>query len=259
MSRGTSKTGLVGEARSVAEASTTAEAIRVRIERLDWEDVARRLDEQGFATIPRLLEDAECIGLERLYSDDKRFRSRVDMARFRFGEGEYKYFSYPLPEVVEAVRREAYPRLASIANAWAGRLETEQKYPGDLEGFLKTCHKHGQHKPTPLLLYYEPGGYNCMHQDLYGEIAFPLQMTCVLNQEGEDFAGGELLLVEQRPRAQSRGTAIRLHRGEAVIFPNRYRPVASARGYYRVNIRHGVSTVTSGKRYSLGIIFHDAK
>jgi hypothetical protein len=194
-----------------------------------------------------------------MYADDAWFRSRVDMARYRFGDGEYKYFADPLPELVASVRREAYPPLAAVANRWAERLGTGEVYPGDLNSFLNRCRKKGQHKPTPLLLYYKQGGYNCMHQDLYGEIAFPLQMTCVLSQVGKDFDGGELLLIEQRPRAQSRGSVISLGQGEAVIFTNRYRPVPSSRGYYRVNVRHGVSTVTRGERYSLGIIFHDAK
>src|SRR5262249_22313225 len=200
-----------------------------------------------------------CEQLIGLYSDDKRFRSRIDMARFRFGEGEYKYFADPLPDLVRALRGAAYPNLAMIANGWAGRLGAADDYPGELEGFLEICRKHGQRKPTPLILYYRAGGYNCLHQDLYGEISFPLQMTCLLSRQGDDFIGGELLLIEQRPRAQSRGTAISLQQGEALIFPNRYRPVPSARGYYRVNVRHGVSTISSGERYSLGIIFHDAK
>jgi hypothetical protein len=226
---------------------------------LDWQAIVRRLDEQGFATTPRLLSPADCRELIEMYSDDGRFRSRVDMARYRFGEGEYKYFADPLPTLVALLRRECYPPLAAVANRWAERLKTTERYPADLDGFLRICRKKGQHRPTPLLLYYKPGGYNCLHQDLYGEIAFPLQMTCVLSQVGKDFTGGELLLIEQRPRAQSRGTTISLQRGEAVIFTNRYRPVPSPRGYYRVNVRHGVSTVTSGERYSLGIIFHDAK
>ena len=241
------------------ETAHTADAIKLRLAELDWEDIARSLDERGFATTPRLLEAAECEQLIEMYSDDKRFRSRVDMARYRFGWGEYKYFADPLPELIGALRCEAYPELADVANRWAGQLGTGENYPDDLDSFLQVCRKHGQRKPTPLLLYYKTGGYNCMHQDLYGEIAFPLQMTCVLSQEGKDFSGGDLLLIEQRPRAQSRGTAIALQQGEALIFPNRYRPVPSSRGYYRVNIRHGISTVTSGERYSLGVIFHDAK
>jgi hypothetical protein len=241
------------------EKKAAAAAIKSRLAALDWQDITDLLDGQGFATTPRLLGPAECRELMEMYRDEERFRSRIDMARYRFGEGEYKYFADPLPDVVGLLRREAYPELASVANRWAERLRTGEEYPNDLDSFLKICRKHGQHKPTPLLLYYRPGGYNCMHQDLYGEIAFPLQMTCVLSQMGKDFSGGELLLVEQRPRAQSRGTAIALQQGEAVIFTNRYRPVPSARGYYRVNVRHGVNTVTSGERYSLGIIFHDAR
>jgi hypothetical protein len=239
------------------EANTNS--VKARLAELGWQDIGRRLDDVGFASTPQLLTPAECEQLIGLYSDDKRFRSRIDMARFRFGEGEYKYFADPLPGLVQAVRQAAYPSLAGIANRWADRLGTGETYPEGLESFLRTCHSHGQRKPTPLVLYYKAGGYNCMHQDLYGEIAFPLQMTCLLSRPGEDFTGGELVLVEQRPRAQSRATAINLQQGEVVIFPNRYRPVPSARGYYRVNVRHGVSTITSGERYSLGVIFHDAK
>jgi hypothetical protein len=226
---------------------------------LDWQDIARRLDSEGFATTPPLLDPSECGILAAMYSDDARFRSKIDMARFRFGDGEYKYFSNPLPDLVEAMRTSAYPSLARIANHWTRLLGGGQQYPETLESFIEICRNHGQHKPTPLVLHYRTGGYNCLHQDLYGEIAFPLQMTCLLSKHGADFTGGDLLLIEQRPRAQSRGTSIALQQGEAVIFPNRYRPVPSARGYYRVNVRHGVSTVTAGERYSLGIIFHDAK
>jgi hypothetical protein len=247
------------DAMSILTSDRTIDSVRATLQQLDWQDISRRLDEQGFATTPPLLAPLQCRQLIELYSNEGSFRSRIDMARYRFGEGEYKYLAEPLPDLVQSLRREAYPNLAPVANRWAERLRTRENYPDDLDSFQGICHKHGQHKPTPLILYYRPGGYNCMHQDLYGEIAFPLQMTCVLSQVGEDFTGGELLLVEQRPRAQSRGTTIALQQGEAVIFPNRYRPIPSARGYYRANIRHGVSTVTSGERYSLGIIFHDAK
>src|SRR5215470_2890016 len=236
-----------------------AAPIKTRLAKLDWQAISRQLNDQGFATTPPLLTPSECEQLVGLYRDDRQFRSRIDMARFRFGQGEYKYFSDPLPDLVQSLRTNAYPNLAGIANVWAERLGTGERYPGTLEAFLETCRKHGQRKPTPLILYYQAGGYNCMHQDLYGEIAFPLQMACLLSRTGEEFTGGELLLIEQRPRAQSRGTAINLQQGEALIFPNRYRPVHGARGNYRVNVRHGVSTVASGQRYSLGIIFHDAK
>ena len=182
------------------------------------------------------------------------------MARYRFGLGEYKYFAEPLPPLVAALRAEAYPRLAPIANRWDSALGGRGKaYPEDLERFLAVCAEHGQTKPTPLLLQYGPGGYNCLHQDLYGALAFPLQLTCVLSQRGTDYTGGESLLVEQRPRAQSRGDVIVLEQGEALIFTTRHRPVRGARGCYRATLRHGVSRVLSGRRYSLGVIFHNAE
>ena len=240
-------------------AEPKAASLKTRLARLDWQAISRRLDDHGFATTPPLLTPAECIQLIRLYPENRRFRSRIDMAQFRFGEGEYKYFDDPLPDLVQTLRAEAYPNLATIANSWAERLGARDQYPGTLEAFLEICRKQSQRKPTPLMLCYQAGGYNCLHQDLYGEIAFPLQMACLLSRTGEEFTGGELLLIEQRPRAQSRATAINLQQGEALIFPNRYRPVHGARGNYRVNVRHGVSTIASGQRYSLGIIFHDAK
>jgi hypothetical protein len=180
------------------------------------------------------------------------------MARFRFGVGEYKYFAEPLPPLVRSLRETFYPRLVPVANRWMEALGDQRRYPDDFGAFRSLCRRFGQTEPTPLLLRYEAQGYNCLHQDLYGEVAFPLQLTCVLSQRGLDFEGGEFLLVEQRPRAQSRGEAITLDRGEAVIFATRYRPVAGKRGYYRTVIRHGLSRVASGTRLSLGIIFHDA-
>jgi len=181
------------------------------------------------------------------------------MARFRFGEGEYKYFANPLPAVVRELRRHAYPHLAPIASAWEAALGTDSRYPLELDSFLAVCAEHGQAKPTPLLLRYEAGGYNCLHQDLYGDVAFPLQMTCLLSRPGVDFTGGEFLLVEQRPRAQSTGSVVPLERGQIVIFATRHRPARGTRGAYRVTLRHGVSRVVSGERYTLGVIFHDAK
>ena len=180
------------------------------------------------------------------------------MERLRYGVGEYKYFARPMPEIVEQLRTELYARLVATANRWAERLRGGESYPDSLSAFLKMCAASGQTKPTPLILRYEAGGYNCLHQDLYGEVAFPLQFTCALSRRGRDFEGGELLLVEQRPRAQSRGEAIALDEGEGIIFANRYRPSAGTRGFHRVNMRHGVSTVTSGSRYAMGVIFHDA-
>jgi uncharacterized protein len=238
---------------------TGARSIAQRLQRVDWAAVARDLEERGWATTPPLLTAAECAELARLYSDERRFRSRVDMARFRFGEGEYKYFANPLPPVVGALRRHAYPRLAPIASAWEKALDGERGYPPELDEFLAICAEHGQTKPTPLLLRYETGGYNCLHQDLYGDVAFPLQMTCLLSRPGQDFTGGEFLLVEQRPRAQSSGSVVPLERGQIVIFATRHRPARGTRGAYRVTLRHGVSRVTSGERHTLGVIFHDAK
>src|SRR5207253_8652544 len=189
---------------------------------------------------------------------DARFRSRVDMARYRFGEGDYKYLAHPLPPLVQSLRSEAYPRLAGLANAWEGALGSPTRYPEDLAGLRALCRRHGQTKPTPLLLHYEAGGYNCLHQDLYGDVVFPLQLTCFLSRPGVDYDGGEFLLVEQRPRAQSRGEVIAPVQGEMVIFATRHRPVqGTRRGWYRAALRHGVSSVHRGTRYTLGVIFHD--
>src|SRR6058998_1355086 len=246
---------------SPSEAPATAQVldVRERLDRLDWGAIERGLWERGYATEPGVLRPVECETLVRLYVDDARFRKTIDMAPLRFGLGEYRYFAYPLPTIVEALRVHAYPLLAPIANRWMKALGERARYPADLARFLARCRRAGQKKPTPLLLRYEAGGYNCLHQDLYGPLAFPLQVTCVLSQVGVDYAGGEILLVEQRPRAQSRGAVIILARGEAVIFPNRHRPVKGARGWFRVTVRHGVSRLHSGERLSLGIIFHDAE
>ena len=237
-------------------ASVTVEA---RLQEVDWAAVGRDLGERGWATTPPLLTAEECAELVALYPDDARFRSRVEMARFRFGEGEYKYFAAPLPPLVAGLREHAYPPLAAIAGEWQAALGRATRYPSTLAGFLAQCARRGQRKPTPLLLRYEAGGYNCLHQDIYGEIAFPLQMTCLLSRPGEDFTGGEFLLVEQRPRAQSRAEVVPLAQGQIVIFTTRERPAHGTRGTYRVALRHGVSRVTAGLRYTLGVIFHDAK
>jgi len=229
-----------------------------RVAALDWERIARDLDAQGYATTGAILRAAECAELIALYPDRDRFRSRVVMERHSYGVGEYKYFARPMPSLVEDLRVAMYPRLAPTANLWADRMRSRTSFPSTLAEFLKVCAAHGQTRPTPLILRYEAGGYNCLHQDLYGEIAFPLQFTCALSRRGRDFEGGELLLVEQRPRAQSRGEAIALDCGEGIIFANRYRPAAGAKGFHRVNLRHGVSTVKSGVRYAMGVIFHDA-
>jgi uncharacterized protein len=217
------------------------------------------LETAGWARTGPVLSARQCADLVQLYADEARFRSRIDMARYRFGAGEYKYFASPLPPLVQQLRETCYPALAAIANRWQEALGRPERYPPTLAEFLEQCHRAGQTKPTPLLLRYEAGGYNCLHQDLYGDVAFPLQMTCLLSRPGLDFTGGEFLLVEQRPRAQSRGESIALEQGEMVIFTTRHRPVQGVRGYYRVVMRHGVSTVTSGVRLTLGVIFHDAR
>ena len=233
-------------------------SIEERLARLDWEAIEGSLRDWGWIKTPRLLTPEECAELIRLYADDRRFRSHIDMARYRFGLGEYKYCAYPLPPVVAALRAHAYPRLVPIANRWEAALGRQSRYPAELESFLAICAEHGQTKPTPLLLRYGVGGHNRLHQDLYGEVAFPLQLTCVLSRRGDDYTGGESLLVEHAPRAQSRGDVVTLEQGEALIFATRHRPVKGARGYHRVSMRHGVSRLLSGERYSLGVIFHDA-
>ncbi len=244
-----------GRARDVSAA-----AIDARVGALDWERIARELDDRGYALTGSVLTREECEGLIAIYDDRERFRSRIVMERLNYGLGEYKYFARPLPPLVEKMRVLLYERLAPIANRWSHALgRSESEFPPTLERFIDKCHRHGQERPTPLVLRYESGGYNCLHQDLYGEVAFPLQFTCTLSKRDRDFEGGELLLVEQRPRAQSRGTAITLDQGEGIIFPNQFRPVRGSRGYYRVAIRHGVSTITHGCRFSLGMIFQDAK
>lgn len=216
------------------------------------------LDERGHATLAAILDASECAALRALWADERRFRTRVDMARYRFGVGEYRYFQAPLPSFVAALRDGLYRHFAPIANEWMTRFGEPERYPARLVQYLARCASSGQRRPTPLLLRYTAGGYNCLHQDLYGALAFPLQFTCVLSQAGEDYTGGEILLLEQRPRAQSRGEVVALARGDAVVFPNRHRPVAGARGWYRVTVRHGVSSIRSGERMSLGVIFHDA-
>ena len=230
-----------------------------RLAALDWSAIERSLWEHGYAKTPPVLTPEECAQLIPLYPDDTRFRSRIDMARYRFGVGEYKYFAAPLPSVVEELRVHAYSPLAAVANQWEVALDTAVLHPTELRALLARCHKKGQTKPTPLLLHYETGGYNCLHQDLYGEVVFPLQLTCFLSRRGVDYEGGDFLLVEQRPRAQSRGEAIHTEQGEMLIFTTRYRPVEGARGYYRATMRHGVSRLTRGERYTLGVIFHEAK
>jgi hypothetical protein len=227
---------------------------------IDRAVVEGSLEAQGFAKLPRVLSPQQCESLAVMYSDDGRFRARIDMARFRFGSGEYKYFANPLPDLINELRHDLYEQLAPIASAWASRLRSSRpRVPATLDGFLKMCHAAGQRRPTPLLLSYSTGGHNCLHQDIYGDVAFPLQVVVGLSRPGHDYEGGESLFVEQRPRAQSRGFAVRVEQGEAIVFATRERPVAGSRGDHRVALRHGVSTITSGSRMALGIIFHDAK
>jgi hypothetical protein len=233
--------------------------IAARLRDLDWGAIERALWDWGYAKTPPVLTPAECEELVAMYADEDRFRSRVDMARYRFGVGDYKYFADPLPPLVQALREHAYPPLAALANQFEAALDTATLHPASLAGLLSLCHRRGQTKPTPLLLHYEAGGYNCLHQDIYGDVVFPLQLTCFLSRRGVDYEGGDFLLVEQRPRAQSRGEAIATEQGEMVIFPTRHRPLQGSRGWYRATLRHGVSRLTRGTRYTLGIIFHDAK
>jgi hypothetical protein len=266
------------------EEATETTDVRARLDRLDWQGIERGLRERGYATARGALRPEECEALIALYGDDALFRKTIDMAARRFGEGEYRYFAYPLPPLVEALRREAYPRLAPIANSWMRALGERARYPASLARFLARCRRAGQTRPTPLLLRYEAGGYNCLHQDLYGALAFPLQIAFALSRRGGDhldgdhtggeyaggdyaaddhvdgdYTGGDFLLVEQRPRAQSIGHAVPLECGEMIVFTNSVRPAHGARGHYRVNVRHGVSPLLSGTRYTLGVIFHDAE
>jgi hypothetical protein len=226
---------------------------------LDWPRIAGDLDAHGCAVINGVLSEAACAALAASYADDALFRSRVVMSRHGFGRGEYKYFAYPLPDAVVALRMALYPPLAAIANRWNEVLGIETRYPNGHAAFLERCHAAGQTRPTPLLLHYEPGDYNCLHQDLYGEHVFPLQVAFLLSTPGQDFTGGEFVLTEQRPRMQSRAEVVPLGRGDGVIFPVHHRPVQGTRGVYRVNLRHGVSRMRSGQRHTLGIIFHDAQ
>jgi hypothetical protein len=228
-----------------------------RISGLDWDELMARLDVDGFVLTPPVYTPAECAELGALF-DDGSFRSTIDMRRYRFGEGLYRYFSNPLPALIDDARHALYPALARQANRWAEQLRSDVRYPDELEAFLGECHRAGQERPTPLILRYGPGGHNTLHQDLYGDLAFPIQAVTVLDRPGQDFGGGQFVLLEQRPRAQSRAHVIELQQGAFLLFPTRERPVLGTRGYYRTAMRHGVATVESGRRTTLGIIFHDA-
>ena len=233
-------------------------SIEARVARLDWQSIARDLDTHGHAVTKPLLRAGECRSLRALYTEDSRFRSTIVMGPRRYGEGEYRYFANPLPDLVSTLRETFYPHLAEIANRWAETLGEDARFPGTLAGLRALCHANGQTRPTPLLLRYEAEGYNCLHQDLYGDIHFPLQVACLLSRPERDFSGGEFLLVEQRPRAQSVGHAIALEQGACVVFPVRDRPIPSKRGFTRARVRHGVSRIHGGHRMTLGLIFHDA-
>lgn len=230
-----------------------------RISALDWEDISLELDRQGNAILERVFSEGECKALAQLYPEDHLFRSRVVMARHGFGRGEYKYFNYPLPEIIAEIRTRIYPRLTPIANRWNVAMGIDIRYPDTHADYIQRCHDAGQLRPTPLLLQYGEGDYNCLHQDLYGDHVFPIQVTILLSDPAKDFTGGEFILTEQRPRMQSRPEVVPLRQGDAVAFAVHHRPVQGMRGVYRVNLRHGVSRVRFGHRHTLGIIFHDAK
>ncbi len=225
---------------------------------MNWENIRESLDEKGFGIIPGVLSPEECNHLSGFYDDPHLFRSTIDMKRYRFGKGEYKYFNYPLPLPIQSLRETLYGPLASLANDWMQRLSIENQFPASHQQLLEECKANGQTRPTPLILKYEAGGFNTLHQDLYGAVYFPFQVVFVLSESGRDYEGGEFVLVEQLPRAQSRAHVIHPHQGDAVIFTTNFRPVKGNRGYYRAKMKHGVSPLTSGTRYALGIIFHDA-
>jgi hypothetical protein len=241
-----------------AMTQTIDTAVAARIAALDWDAIGGALDRDGWAVLPQLFSATECDGTAALYGDEGRFRSHVQMARHGFGRGEYRYFAYPLPPLVAALRAALYARLAPIANRWHERMARAGRFPADHADYLAHCHAAGQARPTPLLLQYGPSDYNCLHRDLYGAEVFPLQVAVLLSAPGADFSGGEFVLTEQRPRMQSRVAVVPLGKGDAVIFAVNERPVAGSRGDYRVAMRHGVSEVRSGRRHTLGVIFHDA-
>jgi len=243
---------------SIVFAGCVALSAQSRVAAYDWQTLARELDSYGCAVLPELLSPLECRAIADLYSEESHFRSQVHMARHGFGKGEYRYFKYPLPDLLASLRTALYTRLAGVANEWNRRMAVDERYPADHASFLKRCHDAGQTRPTPLLLQYVPGDFNCLHQDLYGDLAFPIQVAILLSEPGMDFTGGEFVLTEQRPRMQSRAEVVPLQQGDAVAFAVHNRPVQGSKGNYRVNLRHGVSRVRSGMRHTVGIIFHDA-
>jgi uncharacterized protein len=240
-------------------ANVSGQPIDARVAALDWPRLEDELDSFGCATAPALLNPQECDWLASLYAQDNIFRSRIVMERHGFGRGEYQYFAYPLPDIIERLRSALYPHLVTVANRWNEALRIDVRYPSVHRDFIRRCHDAGQTRPTPLLLQYEAGDYNCLHQDLYGEHVFPIQAAILLSEPGEDFTGGEFVMTEQRPRMQSRAQVVPLGKGDAVIFTVNSRPVQGTRGVYRVNLRHGVSRIRSGHRHTVGVIFHDAQ
>ena len=244
--------------KTAARKVQSAADFATRVDTIDWAQATADLDGQGCALLKGLLSPDECQAMAALYPQEQGFRSRVVMGRHGFGRGEYKYFSYPLPDLIAELRPLLYTRLVGIANRWNEAMGIDIRYPASHATFLKRCHDAGQTRPTPLLLQYEAGDFNCLHQDLYGEHVFPLQVAILLSEPGRDFTGGEFVLTEQRPRMQSRAEVVPLTQGDAVIFPVHHRPVQGGRGTYRVNLRHGVSRLRSGRRHTLGVIFHDA-
>jgi hypothetical protein len=239
-------------------AKATVDAAKDRIGKYDWDKVTGDLGSYGAAVLPKLLSPAECSEIAALYSQEEHFRSHIIMARHGFGKGEYRYFNYPLPDLIGGLRTALYPHLSTVANDWNERMGIDARYPAEHRQYLELCHKAGQLRPTPLLLQYVAGDYNCLHQDLYGDLAFPLQVAILLSEPGKDFTGGEFVMTEQRPRMQTRPEVVSLRQGDAVAFTVSNRPVNGTRGTYRVNMRHGVSQVRSGQRHTVGIIFHDA-
>ena len=234
-------------------------SIAERLAKLDWDAIRASLNDRGLAFTAPILTRQECEELVQLYPQDQLFRSHIIMSRYRFGRGDYKYFKYPLPSIVQDLRTTSYPELMRVANEWSTNLGSGEQFPRSHTAFLAICKKAGQVRATPLLLHYEEGDFNCLHQDVYGAVAFPLQMTCFLSRPGVDYDGGEFVLVEQQPRAQSKAEVVIAEQGQILIFATRYRPVKGTRGYYRVALRHGVSRVKRGRRFTLGIIFHDGQ
>lgn len=230
-----------------------------RLEKKDWTIFIRELSEKGFSIMPDVLTNKECDQIKEMYNQKKYYRKTVSMEQYRFGKGEYKYFTYPLPKIIEILRHRFYRALSPLANLWMQTLKMDQQYPEDFTDFLQFCHSNGQKEATVLILEYQQGGYNTMHQDLYGNVFFPIQIVISLDQAGIDYTGGEFILSEQKPRSQARINIIKPNKGDILAFPTQFRPVQTIKGYYRSNIKHGVGTIHKGNRHTLGIIFHDAK